>query len=53
MQENAAALDVAKKAVTEAYAFMRAFDQARNIREHEFAPVASTTPSCGWSVVKG
>ena len=41
MQENPATLDVTEKAITEANAFMRALDQAGNISEHEFAPVAS------------
>ena len=41
MQENAATLDVTEETVTETNAFMRALDQAGNIGEHEFAPVAS------------
>ena len=53
MQQHAAALDMAEEAVAEAGAFMRAFDQAGNVGEHEFAAVAFTTPSCGCSVVKG
>ena len=40
MQQHAAALDMAEKAVAEAVAFMRAFDEAGNVGEHEFAPVA-------------
>ncbi len=54
MQQHAAALDVAEEAVAEAGAFMRAFDQARDVGQHEFdwSPT-STTPSCGCSVVKG
>ena len=39
MQQHAAALHMAEKAVAEAGALMRAFDQARNIRQHEFAAV--------------
>ena len=39
MQQHAAALDMAEEAVAEAGAFMRALDQAGNIRQHEFAAV--------------
>jgi hypothetical protein len=39
MQQDAAALDMAEKAVAETGAFMRAFDQAGDIRQHEFAAV--------------
>src|ERR1700730_9008299 len=39
MQEHAAALYMAKKAVAEPGALMGAFDQARDVREHEFATV--------------
>src|SRR5262245_36418933 len=39
MQEHAAALDVAEETVAESRAFMRALDQARNIREYELAAV--------------
>ena len=48
MQQHAATLDMAEKAVAEAGAFMRAFDEAGNIGEHKFARRRSaTTPSCG------
>ena len=40
MQQHAAALDMAEEAVAEAGAFMRAFDQAGNVGQHEFAAVA-------------
>ena len=53
MQQHAAALDVAEEPVAEAGAFMRALDQAGNVRQHELARLARTTPSCGCSVVKG
>ena len=39
MQQHAAAFGVAEEAVAEADAFMRAFDQAGQIGEHEFALV--------------
>src|SRR5262245_2489096 len=39
MQEDAAALDMTEEAVAEARAFVRAFDQTRNIGEHELALV--------------
>ena len=39
MQQHAAALDMAEEAVAEADALMRAFDQARNVGEDEFAAV--------------
>ena len=39
MQQYAATFDVAEEAVAEAGAFMRTFDQARNVGEHEFAAV--------------
>ena len=39
MQQHAAAFDMAQKSVAEAGAFMRALDQARNVRQHEFAAV--------------
>ncbi len=39
MQQNTAALDVAEEAVAEPDAFVRAFDQSRNIREHELARI--------------
>ena len=39
MQQHAAALDMAEEAVAEADALVRAFDQARNVRQHEFAAV--------------
>ena len=39
MQEHAAALDMAEEAVAESGALMRAFDQAGNIGQHEFAAV--------------
>ena len=39
MQQHAAALDMAEEAVAQAGAFMRAFDQAGNVGEHEFAAV--------------
>ena len=41
VEENPAPLDVTEETVTEADAFMRPLDQAGNIGEHEFAPVAS------------
>ena len=41
MQQHAAAFDVAKEAVAETDAFMRAFDQARNVGEHELARVGA------------
>src|SRR5580704_5580724 len=37
MQQYTATLDMAKEAVAETDAFMGAFDQARNVGEHEFA----------------
>src|ERR1700682_2917320 len=37
VQQHAAALHMAEEAVAEADAFMRAFDQAWNVGEHEFA----------------
>ena len=40
MQQHAAALDVAEEAVAEARAFVRAFDQAGNVGQHELAAVA-------------
>ena len=40
MQQHAAALDVAEEAVAEAGALVRAFDQAGNVGQHEFAAVA-------------
>ena len=40
MQQNLAALDMAEKTVAEPGAFMRAFDEAGNVGEDEFAPVA-------------
>ena len=36
MQQHAAALDMAKKTVAKAMAFMRALDQAGNVGQHEF-----------------
>ena len=39
MQQHAAALGVAEEAVAEADAFMRAFDQAGQVGQHEFALV--------------
>ena len=39
MQQHPAALDMAEKAVAETEALVGAFDQARNIRQHEFAAV--------------
>src|SRR5207237_2637910 len=39
VQQDAAALDMPEKAVAEADAFVGAFDQARNISEHEFTAV--------------
>ncbi len=39
MQQHAAALDMAEEAVAEAGALMRAFDQAGNVGQHEFAAV--------------
>jgi hypothetical protein len=39
MQEHARALDMAEEAVADADAFMRAFDQAGNVGQHEFARV--------------
>src|SRR5262249_39417050 len=39
MQEHATALDVAEETVAKSRAFMRALDQARNIREYELAAV--------------
>ena len=48
VQQHAAALDMAEEAVAEPGALMRAFDQAGNVGEHEFAPVdARTTPRPG------
>ena len=40
MQQHAAALDVAEEAVAEAGAFVRAFDQAGDVGQHELAAVA-------------
>src|SRR4029077_19123530 len=37
VQQYTAALDMAKEAVAEADALMGAFDQARNVGEHEFS----------------
>ena len=51
VQQHAAALDMAKKPVAKAGAFMRAFDQAGNIGEHEFASVARSrrrAPDAAW-----
>ena len=53
MQDHAAAFGMAQETVAQAHAFMRAFDQARKIGQHEIAFVDFTTPSCGSSVVKG
>ena len=39
MQQSAASLDMAEKAVAEAMPLMRALDQAGNIGQHEFAAV--------------
>src|SRR3954451_14268106 len=44
MQQYTAALDMAEKAITEAGAFMRAFDQTRNVRQHEFTAVDVNDP---------
>ena len=41
VEQHAAAFDMAEEAVAEAMTLMRALDQARNIGEHEFAPVAA------------
>ena len=49
-----AALDMAEEAVADAGAFMRAFDQAGNVGEHELAAVdARRRRGSGCSVVKG
>ena len=40
MQQNPAAFDMAEETVAEAKAFMRAFDEAGNVGENEFASVA-------------
>ena len=40
----AAALDVTEKAVAEPVAFMGAFDQAGNVRQHEFAAIDADDP---------
>ena len=47
MQQHAATLDMTEEPVAKADAFMGAFDEAGDIRQHEFAAVDSTTPSCG------
>ncbi len=41
MEQHAAALDMAEEAVAETDAFVRAFDQAGNIGQHEFAAVGA------------
>ena len=53
MQEQFGAFDVTEEAVADPGAFGCAFDQSRNIGEHELAASVATTPSCGRSVVNG
>jgi hypothetical protein len=54
MQQHAGALDMAEEAVADADAFMRAFDQARNVGQNEFAwRRSSPRRDSGCSVVKG
>ena len=47
MQQHARALDMAEEAVADADAFMRAFDQAGNVGDDEFAPVDARDAEAG------
>ena len=60
VRDQPRALDVLQEADPQPYAFVRAFDQARQIGHDKRAPLpgaasgsAETTPRCGSSVVKG
>ena len=45
--QRAAALDMAEEAVADTGAFMRAFDQARDVGEHEFAALVADDAEIG------